>query len=176
MAAPKGNQYWKNVNFKTGRKSAFETPEEMWDLAVEYFEDNSESVIEEERLFHYQGMVTRKMASHVAPMSIRAFCLFANMAESTFYRYAATEEFKEVTQAIKDVMNQQKFDGAAVGLYRENIIARELGLADKTDHTSSDGTMSPTSEKDMTDEELIEELAKNGIKPEDIPAITGSKD
>ena len=38
---------------------------------------------------------------------------------------------------------EQKFTGAAAGLLNPNIIARDLGLADKTDHASSDGSMSP---------------------------------
>jgi hypothetical protein len=41
------------------------------------------------------------------------------------------------------VIYEQKFTGAAADLLNPNIIARDLGLADKQDHQSSDGTMTP---------------------------------
>ena len=41
-------------------------------------------------------------------------------------------------------MTNQKFMGAAADLLNANIISRDLGLADKKDHTSSDGSMTPS--------------------------------
>jgi hypothetical protein len=37
---------------------------------------------------------------------------------------------------IEDIIYNQKFEGAAAGLLKENIIARELGLKDQSDITS----------------------------------------
>ena len=48
-----------------------------------------------------------------------------------------------VTKKVEQIIYNQKFAGATAGLMNPNIIARDLGLSDKTDHTSSDGSMSP---------------------------------
>jgi hypothetical protein len=37
MAATKGNQWWK-LRSSHGRNPKFETPEQLWDASVEYFE------------------------------------------------------------------------------------------------------------------------------------------
>lgn len=41
------------------------------------------------------------------------------------------EEFVGYWNTIKGMIWQQKFDGAAVGMFNANLIARDLGLADK---------------------------------------------
>jgi hypothetical protein len=43
------------------------------------------------------------------------------------------EEFVGYWNTIKGMIWQQKFDGAAVGFFNANLIARDLGLADKTE-------------------------------------------
>ena len=43
-----------------------------------------------------------------------------------------TYEFSSVITRIRETIYQQKFEGAAVGAFNANIIARDLGLADKT--------------------------------------------
>jgi len=43
----------------------------------------------------------------------------------------------EVIRAINAIMYTNKFDGASCGLYNANIIARDLGLADKKDVKNS---------------------------------------
>lgn len=40
-------------------------------------------------------------------------------------------DFSEIWNSIKDIIYQQKFDGAAVGIFNTNLIIRDLGLADK---------------------------------------------
>ena len=49
----------------------------------------------------------------------------------------AYDEFSEVIHAIGNIMFQSKFDGAVGGLYKENIIARDLGLIDKSEVNST---------------------------------------
>jgi len=71
--------------------------------------------------------------------------------------------FSTVIADIEAVIKSQKFQGAAAGLLNANIIARDLGLADKSDfdHKSSDGTMTPrTIVTTMTAEELKKALEK----------------
>lgn len=37
----------------------------------------------------------------------------------------------EVTTYVEEIIRTQKFEGAAVGAFNANIIARDLGLSDK---------------------------------------------
>ncbi len=54
------------------------------------------------------------------------------------------KDLSEIVAKAEEVIYSQKFAGAAADLLNANIISRDLGLADKTDHTSSDGSLAPT--------------------------------
>jgi hypothetical protein len=73
-------------------------------------------------------------------MSIESFALFADIDRRTLLNYESNDEtykdFFPVITRIKDVISSQQFEGATVGAYNPNIIARKLGLIDKTDITS----------------------------------------
>ena len=47
----------------------------------------------------------------------------------------------EVCLFIEQVVRNQKFSGAASFQLQPNLIARDLGLADRQEHTSPDGSM-----------------------------------
>ena len=57
-------------------------------------------------------------------------------------------------------MFEQKFAGAAVGLFNANIIARDLGLADKQDITTNGESIT----KSMSDDDFADQLEKLGVK------------
>lgn len=127
-----------------GKPPAFNSPDEMWERAVKYFEwCEEEGKIEEEKLFSSQGQVISGEVKHMRAMTQAGLCLFLNIGRSTWHDYCNKPAYSEVTQAINDVMDEQKFTGAASGRLNHNIIARDLGLADTQNHTSSDGSMSP---------------------------------
>lgn len=80
------------------------------------------------------------------PYSEIGFCAFHNLGEKYLRELAKSLEDKTEPDHIKlsAVLTQararcyaQKFEGAAVGAFNANIIARDLGLVDKkeTDHT-----------------------------------------
>src|SRR5690606_22908798 len=71
--------------------------------------------------------------------------------------YKAKEDFSDIVEQVEAVIFSQKFEGASGGFLNASIISRELGLADKQDLTSSDGSMSPKPALDaskLTDEQL----------------------
>jgi hypothetical protein len=90
------------------------------------------------------------------PLSVLGFCVFAGITfEGTFYymlnpekantetrgsHYSGHyEEYCEVARFIRNTCNRQQYDGAAVGAYNANIVARGIGLADKTEVTGQNG-------------------------------------
>jgi hypothetical protein len=50
-------------------------------------------------------------------------------------------DYAHVIRAIKDEIYEDKYTGAVCGLFKENIIARDLGLMERTDHTTKGDKM-----------------------------------
>lgn len=140
MAAPKGNNYWEFRN-KHGRDFKY-TPDELWNEGVKYFEWMKDRVWNKKdpiKSGENAGILIDVPTQ--TPMSIDSFCLFADISYDTFRNYESKSEeyvdFFEITTRIRKIIESQQFEGATVGAFNPNIIARKLGLTDKTDITSN---------------------------------------
>lgn len=142
MAAPKGNQFWK-ARSSHGRKPIFDCPEKLWDACQQYFQWVQDNPLQEEKVFPFQGRVTRADVSKMRAMTTGGLCIFLGIDLTTWLAYREKEGFTNVTREVDLIIREQKFAGAAADLLNPNIIARDLGLADKQDHLSSDGSMTP---------------------------------
>jgi hypothetical protein len=138
MAFAKGNEFWK-VRSSHGRAPIFKTPAQLWKASVEYFEWSAANPLKEEKLFHNQGEITRTELSKMRAMTIAGLCIFLDINKSTWFEYAKKDGFSNVTSTVDDIIRTQKFTGAAADLLNANIIARDLGLADKREHTGPGG-------------------------------------
>jgi hypothetical protein len=135
MAARKGNSYWKLAKgFGVGAEKKY-TPEELWATAVEYFHWVEGHPLYEEEVF---GTGKSMMVARMRAMTVIGFCLYAHIGRRTYDGYCADEAYLPITTRIRDVIYTQKFEGAAAGLLQPNIIARELGLREHTDHTTGE--------------------------------------
>lgn len=138
MGAPIGNNYWQFRN-KHGRDFIY-TPDAFWLEATNYFEFMLGKVWNKKESIKSGDLAGKTMdVPTQTPMSIGSFCLFADIDENTFRRYekeVGYEDFWAITKAIKTIIETQQFEGATVGAFNANIIARKLGLADNTDITS----------------------------------------
>lgn len=127
MAAPLGNQFWKLAE-QTGRPRMFSSPDELWDKAIEYFEwcDNNPL-----KSYEWNGKDPVKCELE----KMRAYTwsgLEYYLGINSLREYKTTyEDFSHVVSRIEKVLYTQKFEGAAAGLLNPNIIARDLGLAEK---------------------------------------------
>lgn len=137
--APKGNQYWKNAKYP-GRKLIFKTPEELWKSSIKYFKWVENNPLEEQKIFSYQGKTITGGVSKMRPMTIRGLCLHINIHHSTWIDYRDKKEFSDIVKYIEDIIYDHKFTGAATDLLNSNIIARDLGLKDKNELSTPDGT------------------------------------
>jgi len=154
MSAPIDNQFWK-ARSKHGRNKIFATPEILWEAACEYFQWVDDNPLLKGIV--YQGAVSTDSESIMRPMTIGGLCLFLGVHTEYLAGFESdlnldTQEGKDYSQIVKDIKQiiyEQKFAGATAGLMNPNIIARDLGLADKKDLTSSDGSMSPKSFNDF---------------------------
>ena len=142
-----GQQLWQIVEQRLksngGRPRTFETPESMFEAALAYFKWADANPLVEEKAFQFQGAPVMADINKMRPYTLKAFMLHAGSSYQSWSDYRARAEFSEVVNAIDDTIRTQKFDGAVAGLMNPNIIARDLGLVDKQDLTSSDGSMTP---------------------------------
>ena len=160
-----GNQFWK-MRETHGRNPIFETPEQLWVAACEYFQWVENNPLLEEKIFHSQGMITKDTITKMRAMTIRAMCFFIGLSRQGWQEYSEKPDFSDIVKEIEDVIYSQKFEGAAADMLNSNIIARELGLSDKVqnEHTGANGKPLIPSAKEMTTDELKAELEALGVK------------
>jgi hypothetical protein len=138
MAAPKGNKFWQNRT-RHGREKIFETPELMWAAAEEYFEWCDDNPWYKKELLKSGERVGELIdVPMTRPYTLMGLCIYLDCNEQYFKTFKAQlpegeKGFNTVISAIEQVIYTQKFEGAAVGAFNANIIARDLGLRDKQD-------------------------------------------
>lgn len=127
-----GNQFWK-ARTKVGRPRLFASSDALWEACCEYFQWVDENPLHEMRAFSYQGEVVQEPVAKMRAMTIDGLCLFLDIAVSTWYEWRKADDFSEVVAKAERVIRSQKFAGAAADLLNANIIARDLGLAEKSE-------------------------------------------
>jgi hypothetical protein len=138
MAAPVGNQFWK-ARSSHGRKPIFESPEKLLEACEEYFEWVESNPLWEDKLVTFQGSATHEPVAKMRAMTIGGLCIFLDISQQAWSEYRHRKGFGEVTTQVEQTIREQKFSGAAADLLNANIIARDLGLADKQEFTGKDG-------------------------------------
>lgn len=146
MAAPKGNQFWK-VRSSHGRKPKFATPDDLWNACEEYFEWVEAHPLLEAKAFSFQGDVTIAELPKMRAMTISGLCLFLDISMQNWTEYCARKDYSDITMRAAEYIRTQKFTGAAAELLNPNIIARELGLSDRHEHTGAGGGPMKTESK-----------------------------
>lgn len=135
MAFQKENQLWKKRS-KHGRDALFADAQLLWEQAVKYFE-----WCDDNPLYESDHMVVNKSLKEIdkplkRPYTLQGLCIYLGCG-STWWRDFKKNpktyigDFPSVMEQIEEVIYEQKFAGAAVGQFNSNIIARDLGLAEK---------------------------------------------
>ena len=130
MSAPLGNKFWE-ARSKHGRDRLFESADALWEACCEYFEWVEANPLYEMKAFAYQGVVVQEPVAKMRAMTIGGLCIFLDIDEVTWRRWREVEDFCTVISRAEQIIYQQKFTGAAADLLNPNIIARDLGLAEK---------------------------------------------
>lgn len=140
-----------------GRSRMFETPDDLREACLEYLDWADHNPLIEEKHFCAQGQIFTAELKKPRAVTIVGLCLHLGIHRHTWQNYRESEEFDLVCDEIEDRMKQYKFENAVAGLMNPTLIARDIGLVEKSsvDLTSGDGTMSP------------QQLTFNIIKPKD---------
>lgn len=160
-----GNDFWKRRS-SHGRKPKFANADDLLDAVCQYFDDTVATPIEVPVHKSVGGVMEWVIECRPRPFTKEKMCLFIDVGLSTWdgWRNPNGEHFREdlsgVIQYAEQTCRSQAFDLAAAGLVNANIISRYLGLADKHDHSSGDGSMTPAPT-------VIELIGVRAVDPEE---------
>jgi hypothetical protein len=133
MAAPEGNQFWK-LRATHGRELEYKTPDELQPEIIAYFEWCDENPWYKNEPIRSGEMTGELIKVPTArPYTIGGLCIRLGISIVTWKSYCDRQDFLYITKWAEEVIRTQKFEGAAVGAFNANIIARDLGLSEKTD-------------------------------------------
>jgi hypothetical protein len=156
MSAPKGNQFWK-ARSSHGRKPIFETSEALQEACSEYFEWVEANPLWEDKIISFQGVATHVDVAKMRAMTINGLCIFLDIGRRSWDDYRVRQDFSPVCEQVEQTIREQKFTGAAADLLNPAIIARDLGLADKTELTGANG--GPIETRELSDTEAARRIA-----------------
>lgn len=142
MAAPIGNKFWK-ARSKHGRDKIFATPNDLLMAAYEYFDWNAKNPWYKKELLKSGDRAGELVDVPVErPLSERGLCSFIGV--NTLYlnqfekscKEKGEEDFSKVIAHIREIIDRQQLEGAKLGVFNHNIVARELGLIERSDLTT----------------------------------------
>lgn len=143
MGAPTGNQFWK-LRSKHGRDNLFASPQLLWEAATQYFEWVDAHPWWKNEPIKSGDNAGKTMKVHTArPYTKEGLCNYLDCSLSYFRQFKSDlrepggdpKGFLTIIEKIEQIIYQQKFEGAAVGAFHANIIARDLGLIDRQENT-----------------------------------------
>lgn len=139
----KGNQLWQLAP-RSGRKAIITDAAELWQSAINYFKWCDENPIYKEEPVKHQGVGDTMELSLGRPYSMDGLTIMLGVS-GAYFRARKAElgdklEANTATSAeidlldtihqIESIVRNQRFEGAAVGIFKENLIARIDGYAD----------------------------------------------
>ena len=138
MGAPAGNQFWK-LRLKHGRNCIIETAKELWENFEEYSDWCENNPLFEDQLIKTKVDRDSEKVDAYSCKKMRAMtkdsfslaCGLSGWEVIEGYKQRG-KDFVEIIMRIEKYIYDQKFTGASAGLLNPNIIARDLGLIDKS--------------------------------------------
>ncbi len=125
-----------------GRPKTFKTPSKLYECYQAYRQHLRDNPLKESVFVGKEG--TERIKRHYKPPTWKGFEVFlfkmnvGNCKKSVRLDWYRTnynnnyEDYQVIIHMIGAEMFDDKFAGAAVGMYQHNIIAREIGLAEAT--------------------------------------------
>lgn len=133
-----GNRFWE-ARSSHGRNPIFAAPDDLWTACVEYFDWAEANPLREEKVFNGKDGIVKATIAKMRAMTISGLCIYLDIDRKTWVEYGKRPDFTPVVTRAEEVIRDQKFSGAAADLLNANIIARDLGLADRSELTGKDG-------------------------------------
>lgn len=144
MGAPTENQFWrlrKDMS-EDGKKLSVEEVITKTQEYIDYCRKNSLIEID-----FQAGKKIKKPRMRV--MTLQGLWHHLNITPQTWQNWKNNQKYFEVISRVENLIYVNKFEGAAANFLNANIIARDLGLVDKKDHTTKGKEITPMSEEDI---------------------------
>jgi hypothetical protein len=142
MPAKKGHQRYGNPV-----KNRKYTPEQIWEKACEYFqwcEDHPFHKVEQRKasVTVDNAVISSQLIeiSKPRPFTMEGLCKYLNINKQTFENYTKAkgyETYFDVCSRVKEIVYEQQFCGAAIGVFNPQIVARKLGMYAKSESVKS---------------------------------------
>lgn len=125
---------------KIGKPRHIESPEQLWEFFLMYKQWILDNPIQKE---DYVGKDGNKVYRELErPMTWERFDsllfekgIIQSVRDYRYNRDNRYEDYVPIIVRIDQIIRTSKFEGASAGIFNSNIIARDLGLADKTEST-----------------------------------------
>ena len=151
-----------------GRKKVFPTPESLWVVACDYFQETEEEFWSHKEFIkggEKAGELTNEKKLPV-PFLWEGLDFYLNMrgyiGRLDHYRVNSEQKYNEyrgVIQMIKNVIFKRNASGASAGVFNANIISRQLGLMEQTMSTlKSEVKISNDVDYSQLSDEALEEI------------------
>lgn len=133
-----------------------DSPEQLWDLFAEY--EKGLEVIQVPQSHVKLGVVYLDIKAAMTMEGFKDFCydkvgVIKHYIDNTDGNY---EEYCTIITRIKDRIYNHNLVRAAAGLYKENLIAKQLGLAAKIEQTNYEQPLFNNVPKDNSDRQDTE--------------------
>ncbi|SEN67267.1 terminase small subunit [Bradyrhizobium sp. OK095] len=167
MSAPVGNEFWK-ARSSHGRAPIFASADALWFASCEYFDWVEANPLYETKAFGSKDGPQTIRLPKMRAMTNSGLCIFLDISRQAWTEYRARQDFGDVCSRVDEVIRTQKFEGASADLFNANIIARDLGLADRSEQTGANG--GPIKSENIQRIELVA-----APFPPDHPALKGDQ-
>lgn len=130
----KGNKIWQLADpNKVGRPLNFETPIDLWNEVVNYFQwVDSNPIIKQD----FKGKDADKVDYELQrPYTWQSLYVYLGVTNLDYYK--TKDEFLGILTHIGNIIYSCKYDGALVGIFNYSMVSRDLGLMERSDITSN---------------------------------------
>jgi len=127
---------------RLGAPRRYEGPEQLAADVAEYFKEIENDRLEEEVMWCSNGVVTKDVKKLPRAMTLGSLWLHLGIDSTTWAAWRINRpDLSSVIIHTEQAIREQKFEGAAAGIFNPNIIAREIGLREvtSTELTGKDG-------------------------------------
>lgn len=171
MACPKGAQFWK-LRSKHGRDKIFADPKVLLKEAEAYFEWCDKHPWYRAELVKYQGVADEVGVTMRRPYTMEGLTRYLGVSAG-YFRAAKTNlkdkiergkaagcevELLDAIEQIELVVRAQQLEGAMLGVFSPNLVARINGIAENTKVANSEGAVLRVSVRDEKTAETIKKL------------------
>lgn len=104
------------------------TPEQLFDMAVRYFEWAETNHIQAAETASFQGDVFESKTHKPRVFTIVGFRLFCGFTENNIQRWRKEPGYADVMEFVDSVIREQKFQLAANNMVNASLVSKDLGL------------------------------------------------